>query len=572
MALSEGGALSQAAAANANVSCICCLAAQTPTLKHRFIQQFVAAARAKTTHVRMSSPFCDNLNNTISNCSRSQNNCTPRVVMESRSDFRLSTCCDHSKPNHLWNNCCCTAYWHVATDQTMAIRNGTFIALVFFYGFAILVMCYNICDSYRVSTRAKRTKYITDFLKSRKFVSFVVTMIATTVGICAAVNHKETFDCMGGQGVSQCDSNELKQPYGTTLLVDFLVYDAVANIFFIISKIMILQNCLHTAQLGCYHLKAREGPSIRLLLATAMLLGVSCVCWFVIVVVHAVYGMSYASDLLRNETAPIQEDTVKERRVLRLYLYMFGALSLSIASLCAFLYIRHTKFHLRRYLLPHTPTPPAAKASALSDSWVMKRGMGQVIRGNFRRLQVSTALIAFSVVVKAVPYLLLSISSAWQNDTRYCDGGALEAPDYSNRSNFFLQQYCDYDYQFPVSVFARTVLGSPLVYPLIALFMDPLMMMCVNLKTIHNRNRHLVSPANTFTTDASNSIFSIVTYLTSGIKNKQNDDAKIDITRARVVSRRSGSFVDIFSSGSDFAASLMQPEDREHQRDAQHPI
>lgn len=69
------------------------------------------------------------------------------------------------------------------------------------------------------------------------------------------------------------------------------------------------------------------------------------------------------------------------------------------------------------------------------------------------------------------------------------------------------------------------------------------------------------------TNAARNSVFRIATYLTSGKKNRQNENAKIDISRARVVGRKFGSFDSIFNPDSDFSSSLIPL----HTRDSHDP-
>ena len=47
--------------------------------------------------------------------------------------------------------------------------------------------------------------------------------------------------------------------------------------------------------------------------------------------------------------------------------------------------------------------------------------------------------------------------------------------------------------------------------------------------------------------------------MTSGSKNKQNEDEKIDITGARVVNRRQGSLLSFFARGMEFSSQSDSP-------------
>ena len=424
------------------------------------------------------------------NCAERDNACTPEKVLQSKALFRQSSCCDHSQLGHLFrNNCCCTAYYYVATDDTVRIRKATLITLIFFYCVAVLVLCRNFYDSYRVSV--KRAKSTADFLKSRKFLFFLVSVFSMIIGICSAVYHAMTFDCFGGRDPASESTDSDVCPGGTSarsicLFYIFFTTDAIANVSFIVSKIMILQNCLRTAQLGHISSAANEGPSVRILFAAVFVLCASCISWLVVAFVNQSSGDDFVSVLkqneLRNGIFKISFVQVEYRHQLRSAIYSSGACSFVIATLTAFLYIRHTGFHLKLYLQPLQACSPATddkrhtEHNAQTMKHAMSGNMGKVISGNFRRLQVAAALIACSFLIKTQLYVLLAVGVAVSTA-----GVGCPAIDYNVFRNFTLQNFCDENYSQSSHITARSFLGSPLVFPLISLFADPFMMMCVTL-------------------------------------------------------------------------------------------
>jgi hypothetical protein len=179
-----------------------------------------------------------------------QNVCMPRLAFENQAQFRSSNCCDHSQYDHLYKtNCCCTAYWHVATDETYRLRQATHVSLLVAYGVAVLVLCYRIWDSYRVSLRATRVQSISDFLTSRKFVLNLASIAAMIFGICSATFHTFAFNCYGGRD-DRADCVVGGSLSARLDLYSFVTFDALANVICIIAKIMILQNCLRAVLLG----------------------------------------------------------------------------------------------------------------------------------------------------------------------------------------------------------------------------------------------------------------------------------------------------------------------------------
>jgi hypothetical protein len=412
------------------------------------------------------------------NCSERFNSCAPEKVLQNKAVFQQSSCCDHSHPDHLFrNNCCCTSYYYVATDNTYNIRKATLVTLVFFYCVAVLALCYNFYHS----VRAQKAKSTADFLKSRKFLLFLVTMIAMIIGICSAVYHAMTFDCFGGKEPEHC-------PGGTSARGIFLYYrffstDTIANFSFIVSKIMILQNCLRTARLGHIPSAAIEGPSVRILFAAIFLLCASCISWLVITFVHQSSGDAYVTELQSNKAPTLDE--FRHRLQLRYAIFSSGACSFVIATLSAFLYIRHTEFHLKLYLQPLEACSPTTddkskrhtQLNAHTIKHAVAGNMNKVISGNFRRLKVATALIACSFLIKTVLYVMLAVgigSGIQESAPAGCAG-----IDYSAFQHFNVLNFCDENYSQRGFITARTIFGSPLVFPLISMFADPLMMMCV---------------------------------------------------------------------------------------------
>jgi hypothetical protein len=413
------------------------------------------------------------------NCSERYNTCAPGKVLQNKALFQQSSCCDHSQPDHLFrNNCCCTAYYYVATDNTFNIRKATLITLVFFYCVAVLVLCHNFYHS----VKAQKAKSTADFFKSRKFLLFLVTMIAMIIGICSAVYHAMTFNCFGGKESDNC-------PGGTSARAILLYYrffstDAIANFSFIVSKIMILQNCLRTARLGHISSAANEGPSVRILFVAIFLLCASCISWLLITFVHQSSGDAYVTELQSNKDPTLDEFRI--RLQLRYAIFSSGACSFVIATLSAFLYIRHTEFHLKLYLQPPEACSPTTddKRHTQRDAHTIKHAvagnMNKVISGNFRRLQVATALIACSFLIKTVLYVMLAvgIGSGIQESAPAVTAGCA-AIDFSAFQHFNVLNFCDENYSQRSFITARTIFGSPLVFPLISMFADPLMMMCV---------------------------------------------------------------------------------------------
>jgi hypothetical protein len=289
-----------------------------------------------------------------------------------------------------------------------------------------------------------------------------------------------SFNCFGGKESEYC-------PGGTSARAILLYYrffstDAIANFSFIVSKTMILQNCLRTARIGHIFSAANEGPSVRILFAAIFLLCASCISWLVITFVHQSSGDAYVTELQSNKASTLEE--FRLRLQLRYAIFSSGACSFVIATLSAFLFIRHTEFHLKLYLQPLDACSPTTddKRHTQRDAHTIQRvsvagNMSKVISGNFRRLQVATALIACSFLIKTVLYVMLAVGIGSEIQESAPEGCA--ALDYSAFQHFNVLNFCDENYSRKSFITARTMFGSPLVFPLISLFADPLMIMCV---------------------------------------------------------------------------------------------
>jgi hypothetical protein len=408
---------------------------------------------------------------------QSDGSCTPYLARLNKPQFE---CCDHYSAAHFFgNNCCCTTYWFVSDKKTIEIRNIMLISLLVAYGVAVLVLCYRIWDSYRVSLRATRVQSISDFLTSRKFVLNLASIAAMIFGICSVTFHTFAFNCFGGVAYGTApdqtafvrDSDDCRaggpNPEATALLYAFLPFDALANIALITSKIIVLQKCLHIVRIGSS--KVSAGPSVPILTASVWLTAASFICWFVTVVV---------SSLLSRDPK-----LGKKTEILNLSLvFFFGALSFVVAMFCAFIHNYHTNFHLKLYLASlkardsqfnHDDEQDAEDVKSKKSKFNQMHRFMKSLSGNLRRLQIAVVLILCSFVVKATLYLTLTINFSFASSLQ-------SAPCQAEASYVNITSFCDRNYQPQNVISASTILGSPLVFPLISLFSDPLLMMCVS--------------------------------------------------------------------------------------------
>jgi hypothetical protein len=442
----------------------------------------------------------------------------------------------------------------------------------------MLVLCFRIWDSYRQSLRGKGAQSVSDCLKSRKFVLNFVSMVSMICGICSADFQTRAFNCLGGRSdVAGCVVGSFAP--ATFDFYSFITFDVLANVFFTITKILILQNCLRIVQLGPQHDK-RNDTNARILLASTALLCFSSISWILCGFVHhsrarevfAFISSSEETNLPLNtfffsDSFSPQSQTQTGNSSLRSAIYMLAAITFVIATLCSFIHIRQIEFHLKRYLQsmlrdeePCDETNPgvAKLPDDINEPNSIRGFKGEHFRNlrrNLRQLQLAVVLIACSFVVKTLLYILLFYGYATSDQDladRLSNNITAVACGESNElktvQEYLRFAHCDFDYTRGGLIIARSLLGSPLVFPLISLFSDPLLMMFVsNPNPTPNRKRISVLAANAAAAAKCNSLFRLVMYLTSGQKNKQKTEAKIDIAGARVVTHKNNNgFASIF--------------------------
>ena len=248
-----------------------------------------------------------------------------------------------------------------------------------------------------------------------------------------------------------------------------------------------LQNSLRTVQLG--QDKSADAPSVRLLSLVVGFCAVSAIIWVVVAIFCADKFNNVAQLLKQNDQAITESGDF--------FNYFFGlfiiaATSLTFASLSTFLYIKHIGFHLKRYLVSLeknnkiTADDENSNFRGRLSKFNPFTKFAKSISGNLRRLQLSVALIALSFVFKVTVYILLAFGFG---DTNYNNGTScpedpsspyvsLSSPNLpqqiANSTNYFL---CDGRFVSKSLIRARSLLGSPLVIPILVLMTDPFMIM-----------------------------------------------------------------------------------------------
>lgn len=408
--------------------------------------------------------------------------------------WRNNSCCGSEGPSRLFlNNCCCISFFNLADNNTSQQRTETFTAVCFLYGVAIIYLLHDVY----ISFQSKKQKTLWDFIKSRKLVLLCVSIFSMTVGLGCSYTHYATFRCAGGSinAGPNCPGGFQNGSDAQRRLQNFFAMDAVSNISFIISKVLILQNILHTVQIGLE--QSPHAPNIRVLKFAVVCLYVPCLFFFIAAM-----------------TARAFNDTNNW------YVIQFAAsfVTFIFAMISAVLYVQHTSFHLNRYLDSLKSTLPRdddahevgdAELSTFDRIKMFARNSptGKFIKnlsGSLRRLQIAVVLIFLSFSIKFVLYVMLVryFSSSLNSPTKL----DFSDPIICNSSAWGKRDL----------VIGRSMLGSPLLIPVLTMFADPILMM-------------------------------ISKWLTSGSKNKQSAEAKINIGMARVVNRQRGSFVDFFS-------------------------
>jgi len=427
------------------------------------------------------------------------NQCAPQLALESRGTYNSnSACCDYTSIDHLTaSNCCCTSYFYAADTVTSSKRSETLTAGLIFYGLALLYLIYSFWNSQLMTRKATYA----DFFKSRRFWLYLVTLFSLLSGTASAFMHYFAFKCFGGDpATASCPGGPKYQAY--IYLSAFIVMDAFSNVGFIVSKLTVLSTSLLTVQLGLD--KSPDAPSVHILTFIVRLSAASDLCWIVAAIVGAGQLNRVAAEFQKVESAALA--AAEYDNLIDLFLKIFhvlfiiAAMSLIIATLSTFLYIRHIAFHLKRYLVSLEKSnaftaddenvsahrPVSGHLSKLNPFTKFSKS----VSGNLRRLQLSVALIAISFLFKVTVYILLAIGFG-SNDSNvvtcpYPEGSSVTFVDLStsanvvNSTNFFL---CDGRYVPKYLIQARSLLGSPIVIPILVLMTDPFMIMCVYTTT-----------------------------------------------------------------------------------------
>ena len=106
----------------------------------------------------------------------------------------------------------------------------------------------------------------------------VASALAMITGILCATFHYLSFKCFGGES---CAGGPSYQAY--YYLSAFIGFDPASTIFFILSKIMTLQNTLRTVQSGLNNVP--DAPSGRVLLFVDSIMIVAAIVWFIVAMV-----------------------------------------------------------------------------------------------------------------------------------------------------------------------------------------------------------------------------------------------------------------------------------------------
>jgi hypothetical protein len=262
-----------------------------------------------------------------------------------------------------------------------------------------------------------------------------------------------------------------------TLMAAYVGLDPFSNVGFISSKIMLLQNCLHTVQLGLD--KTPEAPSIRTLSVVVSFLGLSALGWTIV-------GL-YSSVNLRPESSENQNSENL------FYVFVMAATTLIFATFSSFLYIWHITFHLRRYLKTvgqedqanqddenygHPEAESELSAFGRIKKFAKNSLMNKFVKnlsGKLRRLQMSVAFISLSFLIKAVLYLFFSVKFHGSKIKKPPQVPDCSCPD--SGISYYTLRLCDETVYSAELIFGRMLLGSPFLIPLITLFCDPMLIL-----------------------------------------------------------------------------------------------
>jgi hypothetical protein len=186
-------------------------------------------------------------------------------------------CCRYGDHDHVYkDNCCCFAYFYASGNNTRGYRNQSFIALVTFYALALVYLLYDLHQIY--GTKKQKNRTFIEVIKSRRIMLIVASALAMITGILCATFHYLSFKCFGGES---CAGGPSYQAYYN--LSAFIGFDPASTIFFILSKIMTLQNTLRTVQSGLNNVP--DAPSGRVLLFVDSIMIVAAIVWFIVAMV-----------------------------------------------------------------------------------------------------------------------------------------------------------------------------------------------------------------------------------------------------------------------------------------------
>jgi hypothetical protein len=182
-------------------------------------------------------------------------------------------CCRYGDHDHIYrDNCCCIANFYRAGKNTRNYRSQCFIALVTFYALALVYLLYDLYQIY--GTKKQKNRSFLEVIKSRRIILIVASALAMITGILCATSSYLAFTCFGGE--SPCAGGPSYRAY--YYLSAFIGFDPASTIFFILSKIMTLQNTLRTVQSGLN--KVPDAPSGRVMLFVDSILIVAAIVWF----------------------------------------------------------------------------------------------------------------------------------------------------------------------------------------------------------------------------------------------------------------------------------------------------
>lgn len=392
--------------------------------------------------------------------------CNLDFVLEHRDYWFNNSCCGKGVDRIFSNNCCCISFFNVADKITEQQRTETFSALCVLFGIAIFYLLYDL----RIVYRTRKQKTLWEFLRSPKIVLLIVSIFSMIVGFCCSLAHYATFRCAGkvDDGKDEKNSDGICpnvfafELSASQSLRAFFALDAVSNISFITSKILILKNILRTVQIGLE--KSPQAPNVRLLSITVTFLWILCLFFVCAAIIACANREDYNI----------------------WYVVQFASAfsTFIFAMISTMLYIKHTSFHLNRYLNSlKSESPRDDDVQESGDVYMstfdrikmlaMNSPTGKIVKtlsGSLRRLQFAVLLILLSFSLRAVLYVLLF--NYFLRSLNVESDHRISAFDFKDRCNSTL-------WGGQEVIVGRSVLGSPLLIPVITMFADPILMMCI---------------------------------------------------------------------------------------------